>query len=121
MKYGIIMYVLCVGVIITVRGRMFNRYVWREGIIPPPPSIIHCHRLDYMHLVFSSLPEHRGRFLTLPPCIVKPEKLWSGKQVVSTLLINVVPEGLEKLNLISKAKIAIKVSSLIITILDPRI
>ena len=81
----------------------------------PPPTLIahpiHC-RLDYMHLVFSALPQYHGSFRTLPPCILKPERLWSGKQIVSTLLLNVVPQGKERLNLVSKAKIAVKVSTI---------
>ncbi len=64
-----------------------------------------------MHLVFSALPEHPRALHTLPPCMLKPQRLWSGKQVVSTLLSNIAPQGMEKLNLRSKAKIAIKVSS----------
>ena len=35
--------------------------------------------------------------------------LWSGKQVVSTVLLNIIPEDQDKLNLTSKAKIAQKV------------
>ena len=78
-------------------------------IITDKGIIIHLCRLDYMHLIFSALPEHHRSFMTLPPCIVRPDKLWSGKQVLSTLLLNIVPEGQQKLNLTSRAKIAVKV------------
>ena len=88
-----------------------------------------------MHLVFSAVPNLLSQFKTLPPCILKPEKLWSGKQVsagavgfcvsdpsmdpwigqvVSTLLLNITPDDHYKLNLVSKAKIASKAGSLFI-------
>ena len=41
--------------------------------------------------------------------IMKPQQLWSGKQVLSTVLLNIIPDGQEKLNLTSRAKIAPKV------------
>ena len=66
-------------------------------------------RADYIQLVYSALPRFSGYFKTLPPCIWKPTMLWSGKQVVSTVLLNIIPEDQDKLNLISKAKIAQKV------------
>ncbi len=66
-------------------------------------------RQDYMHLVFCSLPNHVKSFHTLQPSILKPAMLWSGKQVISTLLYNIVPESKQKLNLISKAKISVTV------------
>ena len=59
-----------------------------------------------MQLVYSALPQFSGYFITLPPCILKPAMLWSGKQVVSTVLLNIIPEDQDKLNLTSKAKIA---------------
>ena len=62
-----------------------------------------------MQLVFSALPRFSGHFKTLPPCIWKPARLWSGKQVVSTLLLNIIPEDQDRLNLLSKAKIVDKV------------
>ncbi len=62
-----------------------------------------------MHLVFNALPNQETVLRTLPPCLLKPERLWSGKQVVSTLLDNVAPQGMEKLNLLSRAKISTKV------------
>ncbi|KAL5968145.1 DNA-directed RNA polymerase I subunit rpa1 [Taenia solium] len=36
--------------------------------------------------------------ILLPPAILKPNRLWTGKQVVSTLLMNIVPVGLPQLN-----------------------
>jgi DNA-directed RNA polymerase I subunit RPA1 len=31
-----------------------------------------------------------GKIETLPPAIIKPKALWTGKQVISTLLKNIV-------------------------------
>ena len=62
-----------------------------------------------MQLVFNALPRFHGYFTTLPPSIMKPQQLWSGKQVLSTVLLNIIPDGQEKLNLTSRAKIAPKV------------
>lgn len=39
------------------------------------------HREDYHQLIFGALTSKPGRLITLPPCIMKPEALWSGKQV----------------------------------------
>ncbi|CDS42506.1 DNA directed RNA polymerase I subunit RPA1 [Echinococcus multilocularis] len=36
--------------------------------------------------------------ILLPPALLKPNRLWTGKQVVSTLLMNIVPVGLPQLN-----------------------
>nr|DBA29404.1 TPA: hypothetical protein GDO54_009631 [Pyxicephalus adspersus] len=62
-------------------------------------------REQYMELVYRGLTDKRGRVKTLPPAIMKPCKLWTGKQVVSTLLINVIPDHHKPLNLTGKAKI----------------
>ncbi|XP_068205698.1 DNA-directed RNA polymerase I subunit RPA1 [Palaemon carinicauda] len=59
---------------ISMRGKFFNRE-------------------DYHQLVYSALPNHMGRIVLLPPCILKPQQLWSGKQVISTLLYNVIPSN----------------------------
>ncbi|MEE6512584.1 hypothetical protein FKM82_019666 [Ascaphus truei] len=62
-------------------------------------------RGEYMELVYRGLTDKSGRVKTLPPAILKPYSLWTGKQVVSTLLINVIPEHHIPLNLTGKAKI----------------
>ena len=38
-------------------------------------------REDYHQLVFGALTTKTGKIKTVPPCILKPEALWSGKQV----------------------------------------
>ena len=50
------------GVTLTMRGRFFTRN-------------------DYQELVYAAITDRDGPVLTLPPAILKPEKLWSGKQV----------------------------------------
>ncbi|KAG8591164.1 hypothetical protein GDO81_000070 [Engystomops pustulosus] len=62
-------------------------------------------RDQYMELVYRGLTDKNGRVKVLPPAIMKPCKLWTGKQVVSTLLINVIPDHFIPLNLSGKAKI----------------
>ncbi|KAM8940163.1 DNA-directed RNA polymerase I subunit RPA1 isoform 2-T2 [Pelodytes ibericus] len=62
-------------------------------------------REQYMELVYRGLTDKKGRVITLPPAILKPHRLWTGKQVVSTLLINVIPDHHIPLNLTGKAKI----------------
>ncbi|XP_066483326.1 DNA-directed RNA polymerase I subunit RPA1 [Tiliqua scincoides] len=74
------------GTSMTTRGCCFNRE-------------------QYMELVYQGLTDKKGRVKLLPPAIIKPQCLWTGKQVVSTLLINVIPEDHIPLNLSGKAKI----------------
>ena len=70
----------------TIRGRFFTR-------------------TEYQRHVFSALVDYPGRIKILPPTILKPEKLWSGKQIVSTIILNLVPEGKPPPTLISTAKV----------------
>ncbi|XP_026503885.1 DNA-directed RNA polymerase I subunit RPA1 [Terrapene carolina triunguis] len=62
-------------------------------------------REQYMELIYRGLTDKKGRVKILPPAIMKPQRLWTGKQIVSTLLINVIPENQIPLNLSGKAKI----------------
>lgn len=62
-------------------------------------------REQYMELVYRGLTDKVGRVKLFPPSILKPFRLWTGKQVVSTLLINIIPESYAPLNLSGKAKI----------------
>nr|XP_003222392.1 PREDICTED: DNA-directed RNA polymerase I subunit RPA1 [Anolis carolinensis] len=65
-------------------------------------------REQYAELVYQGLTDKKGKVKLLPPSILKPQRLWTGKQVVSTLLINVIPEDHIPLNLSGKAKIGAK-------------
>lgn len=77
------------GVKLSIRGRFFNRE-------------------DYQQLVYQGLSHIQGNIKLLPPTILKPIMLWSGKQVLSTIIINLIPEGYAGINLSSTAKIAEK-------------
>ena len=57
----------------TMRGRFFTAF-------------------EYQQLVYGALVDMRGKIKTLPPSILKPTQLWSGKQIISTIIINLVPE-----------------------------
>ncbi|XP_026761681.2 DNA-directed RNA polymerase I subunit RPA1 [Galleria mellonella] len=74
------------GVKMSLRGKFFSK-------------------TDYQQLVFQALTNHRGNIKLLPPTIIKPIMLWSGKQVLSTIIINTIPKGKPYLTLIGKAKI----------------
>lgn len=65
-------------------------------------------KADYQQLVFQALPNHKGPIKLLPPTILKPIVLWSGKQILSTIIINTTPKGKPCLTLIGKAKISSK-------------
>ncbi|KAM9375680.1 DNA-directed RNA polymerase I subunit RPA1 [Pholidichthys leucotaenia] len=65
-------------------------------------------RDQYTELVYRGLTDKPGRVKLLPPAILKPQPLWTGKQVVSTLLLNVIPEKAVPLNLVSRSKIPSK-------------
>ena len=57
----------------TVRGRFFTRS-------------------EYQQLVFYALVDFPGSIKILPPAILKPVPLWSGKQIISTIILNLVPK-----------------------------
>ncbi|XP_063826212.1 DNA-directed RNA polymerase I subunit RPA1 [Ostrinia nubilalis] len=63
---------------------------------------------DYHQLVLQALSSHRGVIKLLPPTILKPVMLWSGKQILSTIIINSIPKGKPYLTLTGKAKIGAK-------------
>ncbi|KAJ3120697.1 hypothetical protein HK100_012688 [Physocladia obscura] len=49
----------------------------------------------------------KGRVVTVEPAILKPRKMWTGKQVITTILLNLTYDKVP-LNLISKSKIPAK-------------
>ncbi|KAL8673143.1 MAG: hypothetical protein Q9168_002440 [Polycauliona sp. 1 TL-2023] len=66
-------------------------------------------RAEYYQLLYSCLrPENNhtmtGRILTVIPAIVKPRAMWSGKQIVTTILKNITPETHPGLNLLGKSQ-----------------
>ncbi|KAB5591960.1 DNA-directed RNA polymerase [Ceratobasidium theobromae] len=67
-------------------------------------------REEYYQLLYGALrPESdysgQGRVRTLPPAIWKPRPLWTGKQIISTLLLNITPPDAGGLTLTSKGKV----------------
>ncbi|GAA96623.1 uncharacterized protein L969DRAFT_75435 [Mixia osmundae IAM 14324] len=46
-----------------------------------------------------------GTIKLVSPAILRPQRLWSGKQIISTVLLNITPEHLQGLNLRSKSKV----------------
>ncbi|XP_075169735.1 RNA polymerase I subunit RpI1 [Haematobia irritans] len=77
------------GVKLSIRGRFFNRE-------------------DYQQLVYQGLSHIKTNITLLPPTIIKPIQLWSGKQILSTIIINLIPDGYPAITLNSVAKIASK-------------
>ncbi|KAE8244306.1 hypothetical protein A4X13_0g6690 [Tilletia indica] len=69
-------------------------------------------REEYQQLLYGALRTEEdytgqgGRLIMLDPAIHKPQYLWTGKQIISTLLLNLKPAGAAGLNLKSKAKVA---------------
>ena len=63
---------------------------------------------DYHQLVYQGLSHKNGNIILLPPCIVKPKKLWSGKQIISTILINIIPKDKDLISFNGNAKISVK-------------
>ena len=49
----------------------------------------------------------KNRIVTVPPAIYKPEMLWTGKQVITTVLLNIKPDNVPGVNLISKTKLKV--------------
>ena len=70
----------------TLRGRFFTRG-------------------EYQQLVFGALVDFPGRIKLFPPAIQKPQQLWSGKQIISTVIINLSPRDKFPPNLTSSGKI----------------
>ncbi|KAJ2830235.1 hypothetical protein IWW50_000397 [Coemansia erecta] len=82
------------GVIMTKRDTMFTRSEYQE--------------LIYWALRPETQPQlPDGKIQLLPPAIFKPKPMWTGKQVFSTLLLNLT-WGYAPLNLVSKDKVGKK-------------
>lgn len=86
---GLIQDHISMGVYISNRDTMFDRG-------------------DYMQLLYAALrPENghcaSGRIETVPPAIYKPKPLWTGKQVISSVLKNITPPSHEGLNMAGKS------------------
>lgn len=70
---------------------------------------IFFNREDYQQLLYAAIrPEDNhtssGTILTVKPAIIKPNPLWTGKQVVTTILLNIKPETHPGLTLSSSSQ-----------------
>ncbi|CAO1615426.1 unnamed protein product [Parajaminaea phylloscopi] len=70
-------------------------------------------REEYQQLLYGALrteddylSNSNDRILTVPPAILRPYPRWTGKQVISTILLNLKPTQAAGLNAKSKAKVA---------------
>ncbi|CCH40549.1 DNA-directed RNA polymerase I subunit A1 [Wickerhamomyces ciferrii] len=67
-------------------------------------------REEYQQYVYGCIrPEDghssRPKLVTVPPAIFKPVPLWTGKQIITTVLLNITPVSMPGINLLSKNKI----------------
>ncbi|KAK2737010.1 hypothetical protein FQN55_001342 [Onygenales sp. PD_40] len=63
---------------------------------------------DYYQLLYSCLRPENSHTVTekielMEPTILRPQQLWTGKRVISTILKNIIPKNLSGLNLKSKS------------------
>ncbi|KYN05970.1 DNA-directed RNA polymerase I subunit RPA1 [Cyphomyrmex costatus] len=86
---GLIQDYMVSGVRLTTRGRFFSK-------------------VHYMQLVSMALPIMQKDVVLLSPTIIKPKMLWSGKQILSTVIINIIPSHKTRINLVSRTKINAK-------------
>ncbi|EMR09607.1 hypothetical protein PNEG_02190 [Pneumocystis murina B123] len=89
---GLIQDHIVTGVWITKKDTFFTKEQYQQLLYGP--------------LSFDNVSSNSGKILTLSPTILKPAILWTGKQVISTILLNLKPKDCPGLNLISKAKVA---------------
>ncbi|CAI5756906.1 unnamed protein product [Candida verbasci] len=88
---GLIQDHISAGVWLTSKDSFFNKETYQQ-------LIYGCIRPEDGHTT-------RNRIITVPPAIMKPEFLWTGKQVITTILLNITPDNVPGVNLISKNKI----------------
>ncbi|KAL0223742.1 hypothetical protein P9112_003132 [Eukaryota sp. TZLM1-RC] len=67
----------------------------------------------YTQLVYSALSTDSSLFsqklVTIPPAVLKPKPLWTGKQVISTVIRLIVGEGVPLPNITAKGKVSAKI------------
>nr|XP_039269358.1 DNA-directed RNA polymerase I subunit RPA1-like [Styela clava] len=83
---GLIQDHMVAGVHMSIRGRYFTKE-------------------QYYQLTYNALMHIPRKIKLLPPTILKPEKLWTGKQIFSTILLNITPTGSPLLYLQGSSKI----------------
>lgn len=88
---GLIQDHISAGVILTSKDTFFTKEKYQQ-------LIYGCIRPEDGHTSGSKI-------ITVPPAVIKPVPLWTGKQVITTALLNITPENAPGLNLKSKNKI----------------
>lgn len=88
---GLIQDHISAGVWLTSKDSFFTREQYQQYIYG-------CIRPEDGHAT-------RNKIVTVPPAVVKPVPLWTGKQIITTVLLNSTPPEMPGINLISKNKI----------------
>ncbi|KAL3229701.1 Uncharacterized protein RNJ44_01837 [Nakaseomyces bracarensis] len=88
---GLIQDHISAGVWLTSKDSFFTREQYQQYIYG-------CIRPEDGHAT-------RAKLVTLPPAIHKPVPLWTGKQIITTVLLNVTPPDMPGINLKSSNKI----------------
>lgn len=88
---GLIQDHISAGVLLTSKDTFFTREKYQQ-------LVYGCLRPEDGHTT-------SGKIITIPPAIIKPVPMWTGKQVITTALLNIKPLDREGLNLKSKNKI----------------
>ncbi|KAJ8146823.1 hypothetical protein OY671_000114 [Metschnikowia pulcherrima] len=89
---GLIQDHISAGVWLTSKDTFFNRETYQQ-------LVYGCIRPEDGHT------NGVARIATVPPTVFKPEPLWTGKQVITTILLNIKPHGVAGVNLVSKNKV----------------
>ncbi len=82
---GLIQDHISMGVHFTSRDTLFDRDDYQQ-------LLYSCLRPENYHTVYE-------RIQMLPPAVLKPKALWTGKQVITTILRNITPENRNGINL----------------------
>ena len=94
---GLIQDHLVMGVWMTSRDTMFTRDEYQQ-------LLYSCLRPEEGHVIGNN-GEPINRILTIPPAIWKPKPLWTGKQVITTILHNICRRDTPGLTMSAKSKI----------------
>lgn len=89
---GLIQDHISMGVQFTNKDVFFDKEQYQE-------LLYECIRPEQGHIEYD-------RIQTVPSAILKPKMLWTGKQVITTVLQNITPRHLQGLNLTSKSQTA---------------
>ena len=82
---GLIQDHISMAVHFTSRDAFFDRDQYQE-------LLYNCLRPEDNHTIYE-------RIETMPPAVIKPKCLWTGKQVISTILKNIIPDRYRGINL----------------------